>query len=89
MSKRATKTQRQTRMAFGPEMPIVPVGDFSQWKLSKEDWNRAWQLCGPSAEKNMMGRMRRRMELWQVIAAAYLEGLYHGSGIEREGRENI
>jgi hypothetical protein len=26
----------------------------------------------------------RRLELWQVIASAYLEGLQHGAGIERE-----
>ena len=70
--------------AFGPPIPVVPIGDFSHSGLTERQWADAWWLCGPSAEQNMRGR---RLELWQVIACAYLEGLQHGAGIERERHE--
>lgn len=69
-------------VTFGPPIPVVPVGDFSRTGLTQEQWAGAWRICGPSAELNM-----RRLELWQVIASAYLEGLGHGAGIERERHE--
>ena len=59
---------------LGPPIPVVPIGDFSRMGLSDEQWAGAWRLCGPAAEKNM-----KNLELWQVIAAAYLEGLQHGA----------
>jgi hypothetical protein len=71
-------------MHFGPAIPIVPVGDFSVMPFSDEQWEMLWSVCGPSVELNMRGRRGRRgrkLELWQVIAAAYLEGLAHGAGI--------
>lgn len=73
-------------VTLGPPVPIVPVGDFSRMALTEQQWADAWRLCGPSAAMNMAGGWRRRpLELWQVIASAYLEGLGHGAAIEREG----
>jgi hypothetical protein len=64
---------------FGPAIDIVPVSDFSRMSLSDDQWANAWRLCGPSAARNMTGTTKRGpLELWQVIAAAYLEGLHHG-----------
>lgn len=72
-------------MTFGPPIPVVPIGDFSVMKLTNDQWADAWHICGPSAEQNMRrGARGRGLELWQVIASAYLEGLQHGAGIERE-----
>lgn len=69
-------------MQFGPEIPVVPVGDFSRMSLTHQQWADAWSLCGPSAAKNMSGGRRGgALELWQVIASAYLEGLNHGAGV--------
>ena len=69
-------------VSFGPPIPVVPIGDFSKIGLTDDQWAAAWQLCGPSAGQNM-----RRLELWQVIASAYLEGLHHGSAIQKEKSE--
>lgn len=81
-------TKRAHFMRFGPEMPVVPIGDFSSMRLTEEQWGNAWHLCGPSAEQNMRrGGRGRGLELWQVIASAYLEGLQHGAGLERERHE--
>ena len=77
--------KRSHFVRLGPAIPVVPVGDFSSMKLTTEQWKNAWQLCGPSAERNLTGiRRGRSLELWQVIASAYLEGLQHGAGLERE-----
>lgn len=66
-------------------MPIVPVGDFSRMRLTPDQWSDAWSIVGPSAEMNMRrDRHGRCLELWQVIASAYLEGLQHGAEIQRE-----
>ena len=53
----------------------VPASDFDSWPLPLE---RIWQLCGPSAERNLAS-----LPLWQVIAMAYVEGLQHGSAATR------
>lgn len=68
--------KRANFVRFGPPVPIVPAGDFTKARLTDDQMSDLWWLCGPSAEMNM-----RRMELWQVIAMAYLEGLDHGSNI--------
>lgn len=84
-----TNRKRHHFMTFGPPIPIVPVGDFSRMKLSEEQWADAWHICGPSAEQNMRrGYGRRGLELWQVIASAYLEGLQHGAALAREQHDN-
>lgn len=77
--------KRDHFVRFGPSIPVVPYDDFSRMHLTEAQWADAWHLCGPSAEKNMSGNMRHRpLELWRVIASAYLEGLQHGVGIERD-----
>jgi hypothetical protein len=80
---------RPNFMQFGPDMPVVPIGDFSRMSLTEKQWADAWRICGPSAEQNMRrGWKRPPLELWQVIASAYLEGLHHGASIERERHDN-
>lgn len=77
--------KRPHYITFGPSIPLVPVGDFSKMSLTEQQWADAWYLCGPSAEQNMRrGGRGRGLELWQVIASAYLEGLNHGAGLEKE-----
>lgn len=69
-------------VAFGPPIPVVPIGDFSKMSLTDKQWADAWSICGPSAEQNMRrGRRGGPLELWQVIASAYLEGLQHGAAL--------
>lgn len=64
---------------FGPPIDAVPITHFSKTKLTSEQFADAWRLCGPSVERNM-----ERLEIWQVIASAYLEGLSHGHDIATE-----
>ncbi len=76
---------RKHFIAFGPSVEIVPVTSFSRMALTDDQWADAWRIVGPSAARNMTGTTKRGpLELWQVIAAAYLEGLHHGSSIVSE-----
>ncbi len=75
---------------FGPAIPIVPIGDFSKMRMSRDQMADAWSIIGPSAQQNMSRNFKGQcLELWQVIAAAYLEGLHHGSELEKEKRQCI
>ncbi|SDQ98260.1 hypothetical protein SAMN05519103_00301 [Rhizobiales bacterium GAS113] len=75
-----SRMPRVNHIPFGPSVPIVPIGDFSKMRLSDDQWADAWRICGPSAAWNMSRKARSGpLELWQVIASAYLEGLHHGS----------
>lgn len=78
------RTKKTHRMGFGPAMPAVPITAFTEKSLSPEEFEAAWWICGPSVERNMTGKPGRRLELWQVIAAAYLEGLQHGADLAAE-----
>lgn len=72
---------RDTRMTFGPPIPVVPIRDFSA--LPSGALDAAWRIVGPSAQRNMSRDAHGRCcELWQVIAAAYLEGLNHGAAMK-------
>lgn len=75
-----SRTKSEYFVRFGPAIPTVPVTRFSRMFLTSEQWEDAWSLCGPSVERNMT-----KLELWQVIASAYLEGLQHGSSLAKEG----
>lgn len=79
------KAKSRHVISFGPPIPLVPIRDFSRQRLTREQWEDLWSICGPSVERNMAGRAGRRLELWQIIAAAYLEGLHHGSALDRTG----
>lgn len=74
-----SRTKQPHFMHFGPEIPVVPMGNFSRMGLTEKQWADAWHLCGPSAARNM-----QRLQLWQVIASAYLEGLQHGAEMMKE-----
>lgn len=78
---------KQHFLTLGPAIPVVPVGDFSRLRLTRDQWAEVWTIVGPSAERNLARGRHGPMELWQVICAAYLEGLSHGSSIERERHE--
>ena len=72
-------------MQIGPPIPIVGVSDFSKFNLPPDSFEAVWSIVGSSAEKNMRRDFRERcLELWQVSAAAYLEGLHHGSELQKE-----
>lgn len=66
---------------FGPPVPIIKNADFSSMGLTREDIERAWEVIGPSVVRNL--HLVRADQLWKVITFAYIEGLHHGSEIER------
>lgn len=71
--------KRPHYVQFGPAIPVVQIGDFSNAKLTPKQMSDLWWLCGPSAERNM-----RKLEMWEVIVMAYYEGLSHGTAIMKE-----
>ena len=80
-----SRTKQQHFAHFGPSIPVVPIGDFRRMALTPEQWADAWSICGSSAAKNMEGGFRKPpLQLWQVIASAYLEGLQHGAELAAE-----
>lgn len=60
---------------LGPSFPLVPITHFSKMRLTPNQWENAWQIVGPSVQRNFM----KNVPLWMIIACAYLEGLHHGS----------
>jgi len=60
-----------------PHVPIVPVAHFD--KIPTKYLEEVWPIIGPSVAYNI-----ESMPLWKVIAAAYCEGLNHGSAIGKE-----
>lgn len=72
------RTPRMMRVTLGPDVPLVPYAHFS--KLPGSIVREAWQVVGPSVERNLT----KRHALWTIFAACYLEGLAHGAGIARE-----
>lgn len=62
---------------------LAPIA-IDEVKLSKlhiktEDLEKLWAITGATSEKNLV-----KLPLWKVICIAYLEGLHHGAGVERE-----
>lgn len=76
------RTPGYTIPHFGPRIPIVKSNDFSHYKFEHGELERIWEIVGPSAVLNM--RRTPITHLWKVITMAYLEGLHHGSEIEKE-----
>lgn len=76
-----SRPQKRHYLALGPAIPIVPIGDFSKRGLSQQQWEQAWSVCGPTVERNMA---RGQLPLWQIIAAAYLDGLQIGHALAEE-----
>ena len=71
---------KRVHVGIGPLVPLVPVGDFT--RLDGALCEDAWQLVGPSVERNL--NTMRPTPLWTIFAACYLEGLNHGAGAMRE-----
>lgn len=68
---------KDRRVSLGPgAVATYPITAYSS--LSRADLVTAWQLVGPTVERNI------DKPLWMQFAAAYVEGLNHGSGYERE-----
>lgn len=65
--------------AIGEHFPLVPISHFSKFRFKKQEWEEVWKIIGPSVQWNI-----NKHPLWIVIAAAYLEGLQHGSEIKKE-----
>lgn len=78
-------TKRPHFISFGPPIPQVPIKDFSTIKLGNKEWKAVWEICGPSVERNLS----TNTPIWKVIAAAYLEGLSHGSGLTEEHMKRL
>ncbi|MBZ5761529.1 hypothetical protein LAV84_18565 [Rhizobium sp. VS19-DR104.2] len=74
------KTARPHHITFGPDIPLVRAKDFSVMSLTREQWEDVWKVVGPSVEKNM----QKCVPHWMLIAAAYLEGIHHGSELAKE-----
>jgi hypothetical protein len=62
--------------AFGPAIPIIPRRDFDKG-FTLDQLQELWRIVGPSVMLNMGDGL----PMWQVITAAYGEGLMHGYGI--------
>ena len=62
-----------------PPIPIVPVTDFD--RLPYDMLKQAWWIVGVSADRNLS-----RCAIWEVIAAAYLEGMNHGYEFSQQQR---
>lgn len=65
-------------VTLGSPVPVVPASHFSSLPLTAEMEAALWQIVGPSAARNL-----QNFQLWQVIVAAYAEGLDHGASLER------
>jgi hypothetical protein len=69
-------------VSIGPgKYEICKISRFSRFK--KTELYAAWRLIGPSADLNL-----NKGPIWKVIAAAYLEGLHHGSSIQEESNHD-
>lgn len=74
---------RAASVLIGPStLPVVPMKDFSRITAEKPLLD-AWILVGPSVSHNI-----EKLPIWKVIAMAYLEGLEHGSSLERSKHES-
>ena len=60
----------------------LPVKCWSNWPTGIKS-TEVWKIIGPHVEKNL-----DRMPLWKVFCSIYIEGLEHGSSIERISRAN-
>lgn len=68
---------KDRRVAFGPRtITAYPHSAFSH--ITREQLETAWQIVGPTIERNI------DQPLWAQFAAAYFEGLNHGSAIEHD-----
>jgi hypothetical protein len=71
------KPRRTMQCTIGPcAIPIYPVTAFT--RIPNLDRYDAWRLVGPTVHRNI------NAPLWQQFMAVYLEGLNHGSAMERE-----
>lgn len=68
---------KDRRVAFGPRT-ITAYSHKAFSHITREHLETAWQLVGPTIERNI------DRPLWMQFAAAYYEGLNHGSAMERE-----
>ena len=84
MVTKMANTKRIHFVTFGPPIPVVPTKDFTKMGFKHEELKRLWEIIGPSVERNM----NAEVPMWQIITMAYLEGLNHGSGLERERISN-
>lgn len=68
---------KDRRVSIGPcPVAMYPITVYS--RISRSELETAWQLVGPTVERNI------DRPLWMQLAVAYIEGLNHGSGAERE-----
>ena len=74
-----------THMAsLGPcAIDTVAIRDFSSRRLSREQLQFIWKICGPSAELNLS-----RNPLWIALCMAYIEGLQHGSELAKTAEQH-
>lgn len=73
------KKPKKHFIAFGPDIPVVPITHFARHKFTEEQIADIWKIIGPSVERNLSAK-----PLWKVIAFAYIEGLSHGAAIQQE-----
>jgi hypothetical protein len=70
----------QTFCAIGPLVPTATISQFS--KIDNEIIELAWQIVGPSVEKNL--NSFKPIHLWKIFAACYAEGVQHGLQLAKE-----
>ena len=78
-----TNTKRLHFASMGaPPIPVVPCKDFD--RLPHLMLKDAWQLIGPSVDRNI-----EKIPIWQVIAAAYIEGMNHGYEFNNQKKDKV
>lgn len=69
----------KSMVVMGPRtVPVYPVTAWTRYRIKADD---VWQLVGPCVEKH------GNHPLWKQFCAVYVEGLLHGSSLEKEKDE--
>ena len=69
-------------VSVGPlPVPIYPIQAFSPTPPGVKS-EEVWRLIGPCVEYNI-----RKVPLWKVFVAVYIEGLQHGAALA-DGSDN-
>lgn len=64
---------KERMVGIGPAtVPIVPLGDFTQANLSRDDSIALWRIIGPTVQRNLS------LPLWEQFLAVYIQGCENG-----------
>ena len=70
-------------VGIGPPVPRVDIRDFSKHTVPEKIALGMWEIIGPSVKHHLAANL----PLWKIITFAYMEGVMHGSGLEKEAEK--